>query len=79
MYFFRDSATLSNNQISEKISNKEIIEPLLVVNYSTNEEKHIDNIFDNELNDVTTDVYTSVAVTEENKLKVSFCAFNPDT
>jgi len=58
------------------ISNKETIEPLSGINYSADEEKHIEH---NELNDVTTNVYTSVALTEENKLKVSFCMFNPCT
>ncbi|CAI6343414.1 unnamed protein product [Macrosiphum euphorbiae] len=65
-----DSSTTNNNQIPEE-SNKETIEPLSGINYSADKEKHIEHIFDNELNDLTTDVSTSVAVTEENKIKIS--------
>jgi len=71
MYCFRDDSTISNNQmIPEDILNKETIEPLSVIDISADKEKHIENIFDNQLNAVTSDIYTSVAVTEENKLNV---------
>ncbi|XP_029343320.1 neurabin-1 isoform X2 [Acyrthosiphon pisum] len=67
-----DSSTTNNNQIPEGISNKEIIESLSGINnYSADKEKHIEHIFDDELNDLTTDVSTSVAMTEENKIKIS--------
>jgi len=77
IYYFRDSSTTNNKQIPERISNKEIIEPLSGINYSADKDKHIEHIFDDELNDLTKNENASVAVTEENKLKVSFCMFNP--
>ncbi|XP_025205572.1 neurabin-1 isoform X6 [Melanaphis sacchari] len=67
-----DNSIISNNQIPEEISNKETIEPISDINYSADEqEKHIEHIFDNELNAITTDIHTSAAMSEENKLNIS--------
>lgn len=73
IYYFRENSTISNNQIPEEISNKEIIKLISGVNYTDDKEKHVEHIFDNDLNAVTTDINTSA--TEENKLNVSFCMF----